>query len=102
MKSIPQYLRIGLFSALLILSMYSHPARPAGAKTSVKETGSAVAAAQVTNEYYLYAATYSTKGAYKSTLVLNNAVNRNKEVQITLRNRKGESLVIPEIVLAPY
>jgi hypothetical protein len=43
MKSIPQYLRTGLFSVLFILSMYSHP----GAKTSVKETGNPAAPAAI-------------------------------------------------------
>ena len=47
MKSIPQYLKTGLFSVLLILSMYSHPAQPAGAKTLVKETGNPVASAVI-------------------------------------------------------
>jgi hypothetical protein len=47
MKSIPQYLRAGLFSVLFILSMYSHPAQPAGAKTSVKETGNPAAPATI-------------------------------------------------------
>jgi len=67
-----------------------------------RETKPSITSQSSPKDYYLYAAGYSIKGAYKSTLVLNNAMNRSRSIEVILYNRQGEALELPEITLNPH
>lgn len=79
----------GLLSGyLLIFKAAAHTSTPAPL-ASDSET-----------DHYLYYATYTVKEGWTSTLVLNNPLNRAQNVRVTLYNRHGEALAVPEISLA--
>jgi hypothetical protein len=93
---------VSVISILLMVSIFVAKRSSAHA-TPVNLTPSdrlAIANATQT-EHYLFAATYSIKGKDKSTLVLNNATTQSKSIEVTLFNRHGEAMSIPEFTLMP-
>jgi hypothetical protein len=52
-------------------------------------------------DHYLYAAFYSTKEGRSSSLALNNSMNRAVNVRVTLYNKHGQALIVPEISMPP-
>ena len=89
-------LPILILTAAIACLSYSYLSAPhAQAQTSTDHTEANEA------DHYIYAAAYSTTDGVKSTLVLNNAFNRELAARITLYNRQGEALPIPVISLPP-
>src|SRR2546423_8415610 len=52
-------------------------------------------------DHYIYYAVYTAVGGQQSTLALNNPLHREQNVRVTLYNRHGEALVVPDIGMAP-
>jgi hypothetical protein len=88
-------LLILVFAAAIASLFYSYLSAPTQAQTSTSSTTDNEA------DHYLYAAAYSTIDGLNSALVLNNAFNRELAARVTLYNKQGEALLVPEISLPP-
>ena len=51
---------------------------------------------------HLHGVFYSVKEGWKSTLVLNNVIGSTSRAKITLYNKHGQALSVPEITLNPH
>ncbi|MBZ5553846.1 MAG: hypothetical protein LAO21_14075, partial [Acidobacteriia bacterium] len=51
---------------------------------------------------HLHGAFYSIQEGWKSTLVLNNVIGSTSRAMITLYNKHGQALAVPEITLNPH
>ena len=93
----------GLTGALILLTQFFIPV--VAATSTNKASGAKSSPAQNTKpveaDHRVSAAFYSTKAGWQSTLVLNNATNNEMTAQVTLYNKKGKTLAIPLIKLAP-
>lgn len=74
-------------------------------RTAVRANNTSIQSIELAgSDHHLYAAMYSTKGGLSSTLGLNNTLNVDISAQVTLFNKRGESLTTPamNITLGPH
>jgi hypothetical protein len=93
---------VSVISILLTVSIFVAKRSSAHATPTNLTSSNRLEIAKMTQtEHYLFAATYSIKGEDKSTLVLNNATTQSKSIEVTLFNRHGEAMPIPNFTLIP-
>lgn len=94
-----------IFLAVLLAILVVWIGAPRNESAATSMTRELVLAPQsnpVEANHYVYGAIYSVKGSTRSSLVLNNPMmTRARVVRVTLYNKAGKALELPEITLAP-
>lgn len=70
-------------------------------KATAQKPATAPAAKDEGTDHHLFAALYTTKGGWTSTLALNNPLGQSRSVRVTLYNKHGQALVVPVISMSP-